>query len=186
MTYSFTIPDFPTASVISTLRATAPEGWLLLNGLTIGNASSGASGRASADTEGLFLTLWNDTNAEVVGDRGESAAADHAASKELKLPNASGRVLAGKDLSGEVLADAEVLGTVLGSQTHALSLAETPNHEHGLNNSAMFDQGGSGVTQANAVPSSETGSYGEVDPPTLGAPHNNVQPTLVVNWIIKL
>jgi microcystin-dependent protein len=177
------IPDFPTASVTATLRAAAPEGWLLLNGQTVGNASSGASGRASADTEALFLTLWNDAAAEVVGGRGDTAAADYAANKELVLPNASGRTLAGKD-EGEVLEGAEVLGSSLGSQSHALSLAETPNHEHSLNNSATFDSNGG--TQSNGVGSSVTDSHKDVTPPVTGQAHNNVQPTLVVNWMIKL
>ncbi len=178
------IPDFPTASVTATLRAAAPEGWLLLNGQTVGNASSGASGRASNDTETLFLTLWNDTETEVVGGRGESAASDFAASKELRLPNFNGRVPAGKDLTGEVLPGATVLGSELGSEKHALTLAETPNHEHDLNNGSDRDTGGE--TFSGAVAANKTGGTSSVSPEAFGAPHSSVQPTVVVNWMIKL
>lgn len=177
---TFTVPDFPTAFTVPAFRDSAPEGWLLLNGQTIGNASSGASARASNDTEALFLILWNDTNAEVVGGRGDTAAADFAANKELVLPDARKRVISGRDAA----TGWDVLGAVLGSETCALSLAEIPNHKHGLNNSAVFDQNGG--TQANAVPSNQTDGESDVDPAVLGAPHNNVQPTLVANWMIKL
>jgi hypothetical protein len=181
---TITIPDHPTAFISPALRAAAPEGWLLLNGQTIGNQFSGASGRASADTEPLFLILWNETNAEVVGGEGESAAADYAANKELALPNFAGRAAAGRDVSGEVLSGAADIGATLGSQTHALSLAETPNHEHSLNNSATFDSNGG--TTSNGVSSDVTGSHKDVTPPVTGQSHNNVQPTVIVNWMIKL
>src|SRR5262245_12583154 len=39
-------------------------GWVKMNGQTIGSATSGASGRANADTQSLFVYLWtNCTNA---------------------------------------------------------------------------------------------------------------------------
>ena len=173
-----------TGAVQAALRSSVPEGWLLLNGLTIGNASSGASGRASNDTEALFLTLWNDTEAVVIGERGDSAAADYAANKELVLPDFAGLTLAGRDAVGSVLAGAEVLGATLGSQAHALSLSEIPNHQHSLNNSGTFDTGG--PTTSNAVGSDVSGSASDVNPAVMGTPHNNVQPTVVVNWMIKL
>lgn len=70
--------------------------WLLLDGKTIGDASSSATGRANADTETLFTLLWtNCANAEcpVSGGRGASAAADFAAHKTLTLPDARGLAL---------------------------------------------------------------------------------------------
>lgn len=174
------IPDFPTACVVSTFRASAPEGWLLLNGQTIGNALSGASARASNDTEALFLILWNDTNAEVVGGRGSTAAADFAAGKQLVLPDARKRVLAG-------LSDSDgwnVLGATLGAEKHALSLAEIPNHKHSLGPTGHFSQDG-GTSDA-AVVGNETQATSNVDPAVLGEAHSSVQPTLIANKIIKL
>lgn len=177
---TITIPDFPTSFTVPAFRATAPDGWLILNGQTIGSASSGASARASADTEALFLILWNDTNAEVVGGRGTTAASDFEANKELVLPDTRKRGIAGKSNDEGW----DVLGAVLGSETHSLSLAEIPNHEHSLNNSGTFDTGG--ATTSNAVPADKSGGASNVDPIVLGAPHNNVQPTIIANWMIKL
>lgn len=74
-------------------RLTAPAGWLLIDGKTIGNATSGATSRANADTAALFAELWAFPAASVpifdntgaASTRGASAAADFAAGKRLPL-----------------------------------------------------------------------------------------------------
>lgn len=70
--------------------AATPSGWLNLQGGTIGNAASGGSVRANADTVLLFTYLYtnlSDTLAPVSGGRGASAAADFAANKTITLPD---------------------------------------------------------------------------------------------------
>jgi microcystin-dependent protein len=177
------IPDFPTAFVAAAFRSAAPDGWLLLNGQTIGNQFSGASARASADTESLFLTLWNDTNASVVGGRGDTAAADYAANKELVLPNAGGRALAGADPTGSILSESTIPGIELGLQSTQLIMAEVPQHQHGIGGTQTFDTNGGGST-ATGITSTETGpATGEL---VSAQSHNNVQPTLICHWMIKL
>lgn len=71
-------------------------GWVRMNGRTIGSATSGATERANADVQALFVWLWNLGNA-VPGGRGASAAADWAANKLITLPDQRGRVRAGTD-----------------------------------------------------------------------------------------
>lgn len=74
-------------------RLTAPAGWLLIDGKTIGNAASGATSRANADTAALFAELWAFPaastpifdSAGAVSTRGASAAADFAANKRIAL-----------------------------------------------------------------------------------------------------
>jgi len=114
-----------------TLKTTADAGWVLANDGTIGNAASGATTRANADTEALFTLLWNniiDTWCAVSSGRGASAAADFAANKTIALPKAVGRALAvfgtGSGLT------ARVLGEILGEETHALTAAENGPHDH--------------------------------------------------------
>lgn len=76
-------------------------GFVRLNGRTLGSASSGATERANADTEDLFVFLYNeDANLAVSGGRGASAAADFAANKRLTLPDYRGRVPCGLDDMG--------------------------------------------------------------------------------------
>lgn len=83
-------------------------GWVRQNALTIGSATSGASERANADCNALFLYLWNNypnTKCPVVGGRGGSAAADWAANKQITLPDMRGFGNAGKDGMGAARAN---------------------------------------------------------------------------------
>jgi hypothetical protein len=104
-TRSYVRGYLPTGTVLEGYWGdTAPAGFVMLDGRTIGDASSGATNRANDDCEDLFTLLWNKTaNAQcaVSGGRGASAALDWAAHKTLTLPNHSGRVMVGRDnLSG--------------------------------------------------------------------------------------
>ena len=87
-----------TGEVIDWALSTLPSGWLWLDARTIGDASSSATARANADTQALFVALWNsmaDTEAPVSSERGANAAADFAAHRRLTLPDARDRVIAG-------------------------------------------------------------------------------------------
>jgi hypothetical protein len=89
---------FTTGDVKLTFKIVADTGWVLAEDKSIGNASSGATGRAHADTADLYTLLWTnitDQWAPVTGGRGASAAADFAANKPLFLPKTLGRALAG-------------------------------------------------------------------------------------------
>jgi len=102
---------FQTGDVKLTFRAASDPGWVLMDDGTIGDAISGATSRANADTEDLFTLLWNniiDQWAPVSGGRGASAAADFAASKTIMLPRVLGRAMAVSGLatlSQEFIAD---------------------------------------------------------------------------------
>jgi hypothetical protein len=66
------------------------SGWVKANGLTIGSAVSGATGRANADTQNLFIYIWNnclDTFCPVIGGRGASALADFSGNKQISTPD---------------------------------------------------------------------------------------------------
>lgn len=77
------------------------SGFVRANGLTIGSATSGATERANADTQNLFVYLWNaDPNLVVTGGRGANALADFSANKQITLPDLRGRVPVGLDDMG--------------------------------------------------------------------------------------
>ena len=122
-------------------------GWVRQNALTIGSATSGASERANADCQNLFLYLWNNyTNAKcpVVGGRGVSALADWGANKQITLPDMRGRSPAGLDGMGNarasVIPDLNVTSgggdggdtpaAFGGEANHALAVNEMPAHNH--------------------------------------------------------
>ena len=138
----------PIGTPIPTFLATAPAGFVMAWG-TIGNASSGASNRAHADTARLFATFWDnlaDAQAAVSGGRGANAAADFAANKTIAIPPLAGRFLAFRDnMSGSSAgritsagsgADSETLGGVGGNellQEHnhvGTSGTESATHTH--------------------------------------------------------
>jgi len=98
----------PVGTVSSFLRNTAPTYWIALDGKTIGNASSGATGRANADTSVLFSLLWSATSevdlpiytsTGVLSTKGANAATDFAANKRLALPDLRGEFVRGWDNS---------------------------------------------------------------------------------------
>jgi microcystin-dependent protein len=134
-----------------------------------------------------------DAQAAVSGGRGANAAADFAAHKRITLPDARDRVIAGKGnmsgssadrltgLSGGV--EGDTLGASGGAETHTLITNEMPAHNHTLSRASGADHAGgvgiqgSGAAETGTSNSSSTGG---------GAAHNNVQPTLILNKIVKL
>lgn len=198
----------PTGITMDYVGTTAPTGWLLLSGLTIGSAASGGTARANADTSNLFTLLWNSsTNTELpiqdssgVGTtRGANAAADFAANKRLPLPDARGRVIVGKDNMGGSTASrmttggAGIDGTVQfaagGTQTHVLTTSQLAAHTHtGMilpvtKNFVTVTSSGSNAqdgTCNNQVGNNVTGSTGS------DAAHQNTQPSIIMSKIVKL
>jgi len=84
----------PTGAVMDFLMSLAPAGWVVLDGSSIGDAASGGTGRANADTAALFALLWANFDNGLLpiqnsdgtaGTRGAAAAADFAAHKRLPL-----------------------------------------------------------------------------------------------------
>jgi hypothetical protein len=110
------------------------SGWVRANGRTIGSSSSGATERANADTETLFLFFWNNfsnTSCPVSGGRGGSAAADWAANKTIGLVDMRGRTSYGLDTMGNtaagVIAAATAVSTDLGQEEKVIVQANLPN-----------------------------------------------------------
>lgn len=186
---------FTTGDVKLTLKTTADTGWVLMNDGTIGNASSGGTTRANADTESLFTLLWNNTadaQCAVSTGRGASAAADFAANKTIALPKALGRALACYGAGSGLTSRALALAT--GEETHTLTEAElptiTPTGTTTAENISSFiaDQdvaaglgpGPDDVPSAFTTGAITINSFGSDDP------HNNMQPTLFLNVMIKL
>lgn len=98
---------FATGDVKYRLTSESLTGWVVLNGQTIGSATSGASGRANADTQNLFVYLWtncaspsSNNHCAVIGGLGSSALADFNANKQITLPDMRDSIPVGRDCMG--------------------------------------------------------------------------------------
>jgi microcystin-dependent protein len=162
----------PTASLMPYAGSSAPTGYLLCDGAAISRTTY-------SDLFGIVGTTYG------VGD----------GSTTFNIPDLRGRVVAGQDDMGGTSAnrltnpsstlngiDGDVLGGFGGSETHTLTIAQMPSHDHGggtVGTSHISDvSGGGGRTH----PSNNGGS---VTSQGNGDAHNNVQPTIILNYIIK-
>jgi hypothetical protein len=188
-----------TGDVKLTLKIVADAGWVFMNDGTIGNAASGATTRANADTLALFTHLWNVTaNADCAvlpAGRGATAAADYTANKTIALPKALGRALAaygaGAGLTARALA--QTVGAedaVVVAHTHlATSVVTDPTHSH----PGGFALGGGGATsgsgtQQAATSAAATGITVATTNASTGVSGTgaNVPPTTYLNVMVKL
>jgi hypothetical protein len=122
------------------------SGWVKMNGQTVGSATSGASGRANADTQSLFVYLWSNCHlCTVAGGKGASGLADFNANKKITVPDWRGRGPAGLDDMGNSAAgilqpknvtstgdNVTTAGATGGEAVHTLVLAEAPKAQFTL------------------------------------------------------
>lgn len=142
--------------------------------------------------------------------RGVSAAADFSANKRLPVPDKRGKVAACVDqfpggaaagiLTGNTAqgVNGAILGNAGGEQSHTLNTGEMPDHNHLIANgdtgSPSELNGSSHVCQTYINQALSYVLAGTTTEPSLGltsdagssGTHNNVQPTLVANFRIKL
>lgn len=148
----------PIGGIIAFASDTIPSGWLLCDG------------RAVSRTE--YAELF-----KVIGTKHGSGNG----STTFNLPNPKGRTLVGKDSTDT---DFNELGKTGGEKTHTLTVDEMPSHKHEL--IVNKQQGGANAalqpTWGTAYSSTDSGSISNTG---ADQPHNNLQPYLVTNFIIK-
>jgi len=108
-----------------------------------------------------------------------------ADSTHFNLPDTRGRVLVGQDAAQ---VEFDTIGEKVGAKTHTLTQAEMPSHTHSVN--SIGYAGGSGFPNSRFTvgfgATRNTLDDVVTEPTGSGAAHNNIQPSLVANYIIKL
>lgn len=150
----------PVGIVSDFAGATAPTGWLLCDGAAVSRTTYAA----------LFAVI------------GTTYGTGNGSST-FNVPNAKGRVSVARDAAQS---EFDALGETGGAKDHTLTIAEMPNHAHdqyvtaatgpgpGIRTSYTGDASSQGYPQGIT-----TGNNGG------GGAHNNLQPYLVLNRIIK-
>ena len=172
----------PSGSLTAFAGATAPTGWLICDGDQYPQASYAS----------LYAIIGNTYNTG-----GETAG-------YFRVPNIKGRVIVGRDASDS---DFNVLGETGGAKTHTLTESEMPSHDHtgsisggshehpmstgaaltlGAGNSLFANSGNPPVTSAGNTGTSTSHSHTlNINNAGSGNAHNNLQPYIALNWIIK-
>lgn len=149
----------PTGSLFPFAGASSPTGYALCNG-------------SSVSTSGTYAGLF-----AVIGyTYGGSGAS-------FNLPDLRTRVPVGKD-SGTFA----TLGGTGGAETHTLTIAQMPSHAHTLSNGGtnMVSDATSGINWNTAAGTSYGFKSSVINANGGGGAHNNLQPYIVTNYIIKL
>jgi microcystin-dependent protein len=157
----------PTGAVMPFAGTTEPSGWLFCYGQAISRTTYARLFTAISTTYGT-------------GD----------GSTTFNLPDIRGRVIAGQDDMGGTSAnrltgtsgslDGDTLGAVGGAETHTLTEAQMPSHVHGIDGANSSMGAGAQFGDLNG-----TGVVVNTEAAGSGAAHNNVQPTIIQNFIIK-
>lgn len=156
----------PIGSIVAFSGENIPNGWLLCDGSVVSRTT--------------YSELFNAIGLNYVED-----GVEWLDEERFPLPNAKGKTIVGKDSTDT---DFSKLGKTVGEKTHTLTVSEMPKHNHtgGIlttntiaGNARYYFQQLGATNDENFSNSLKIGEAGG------GQAHNNLQPSLTLNFIIK-
>jgi len=177
---SIVIPAaFASGMVMPFAGSSAPSGWLLAYG------------------QAVSRTTYSDLFSAIGTTYGSGDG-----STTFNLPDLRGRTVAGQDDMGGSSAnrltnqsgglDGDTLGATGGAETHTLTTSQMPSHSHTLGSNAKISttfstSGANTAVRRDTLSGSALDAFisGSTEAAGSGSAHNNVQPTIILNYIIK-
>jgi len=167
-----TNPLIPAGSVIAFSGSTTPGGWLLCDGADYSRV--------------IYSVLFSAVNVTYGSANGTT----------FKVPNLKGRVIVQQDT---INTNFDTIGETGGEETHVLTTGEMPSHSHGVTDpghihtsvhhsgsKAAILSGGAADDNLNGISNTSSSTTGiTINNTGGGAAHNNLQPYLVMFYIIK-
>lgn len=151
----------PVGTIVSYAGLTAPNGWLICNGQSL--------------SKNDYLDLFNVIEYTYGGEN-----------DNFNIPNLNGKIPVGLDTTQT---EFDEIGKTGGEKKHTLTVDEMPTHNHdmySLNNSGdgTITSGG-GITQDSGAPYKTYYAKFAMENSGGGQAHNNLQPYITLNYIIK-
>jgi microcystin-dependent protein len=175
------IASVATGTIIAFAGATVPSGWQLCDGRSLDTTAFSALFGVIGYTYGGSGSTFN-----VPDLRGRTLAGfDNYDGKVTTSPPASAGAASRLDNFG----NSSDFNGGFGSQEHALTTPELPSHTHDYDDAYMATGSGAGLQGVSSPDSVTTLQDVSPQPSTdatgSGTAHNNVQPTMVMPFIIK-
>jgi len=145
----------PTGTVSAFAGSTAPAGYVLCDG-----------GEYDETTEASLFAVLSTT----YNTGGETA-------NHFRVPDLQGRVIAG--MGGSLLSGTDAVADTGGVKEHTLTIDQIPSHTHDGTTQSGLGLSGTGSGRLTNDAGNSTGATGG------GLAHPNVQPTIILNYIIK-
>lgn len=147
----------PVGTIKMFAGSTAPTGYLICDG--------------SAKSRTTYSELFSTIGTTYGSGNGSTT---------FNIPNLKGKVVVGLDSNDTAF---DLLGETGGEKTHTLTIDEMPSHNHKVYRSGGQTAGYGSLFQNNSITTELTANV--VDNTGEGQAHNNLQPYIVLNYIIK-